>query len=147
LVEALVEDRFSRADWEELLVEAGKELDVREPWSIEEASARRRELEAARLEGVVEGERKAYEAFAEGALGKAARVQMLALDRVLEGATTSDGVVDPRLVDDRGLRLALGVAKELADRVLGKAVQKSEGRVEHSFLMRMMEDGVLDEDG
>ena len=144
-MQRLEEGRFTHADYQELVKMAEDQLDVRESWSMDQANRRKQELRQARLDGVVEGQRKAYEDFAEAALGKAARVQMLALDAVLQGATLPDGSVDPKLVDQRSLKAALGVAKELSDRVLGKAVQKSESKVEHNFLMRLAEEGVLDD--
>lgn len=93
----------------------------------------RSKLLEAKREGRLEGMREAkkdYKAFAEGALESVATVQQIALQKVIQQATFVDESgetrLDPSMVKESDLRVALQAANTLADRVLGKATQRSE---------------------
>jgi len=103
------------------------------PYTAEDA-AKARQIRKEKRELAREIENKVYAEVLEKMLGMGAKVQMLALQRALIDATDPEtGEFDPyKIVDKETQKIALGVAKEVQDRVVGKATQKIQGEVKHS---------------
>lgn len=87
---------------------------------------------------------KAYEQAMEDLLGMAHDVQFIALEKALGQARLSDGSFDPQNVASKDLQLAIKTAWEVANRVKGRPTSKVETKTEHSFLLKLEQDGELD---
>lgn len=101
-----------------------------------EKQKHKKELQAAR-------EDAAMEAFKD-LLGQAVLTKVVALERALSAGRLADGTIDPHAIDPKDLKLAVQVADSVTDRVLGKASQKIETKNEHTFWMKLAEQGDLD---
>lgn len=151
----LVADKIAKgellepADAEWLSREGMKQSAVHmyEPFTTETAKAaslRAKEVAAVKRQAKDE----AYRDFAEDALGPAAQIQMLAMQKVLDKARvmdpeTGEFVMDPSQVPDKELRTALATAKEMVERIMGKSTTKIEGDLTMNFVQRLAQDGEL----
>lgn len=140
----LANDLLTQAEWDWLARHSTYHVELHryKPLVAEDAAkgreARRVKMQE-RKELEADAYRKAYSDIVQRMLQKAGQLQDRALDRALEE-------LDALEPNEALIRLGISVSKDVADRGVGKAVQRIEGRVEHahSVLDEMARSGELE---